>query len=504
MSEPASPPNNGPPVALAADAESPIDYETAKTMARSRDQTVRQRLAARNDIRPELLYYLANDQAVEVRREIAANARTPRQADLLLASDRDSHVRTGLARKIARLAPNLPPERLDQIERMTLDILETLARDQATEVRRILADELKDVATAPATVINRLARDVELSVCGPVLRNSPILSDEDLLEIILGQSPDGALSAIADRANVGATVVDAIAASNDAGAIAVLLINPSAQIREETLDRIIDRAADNEPWHGPLVRRPRLPARAAARLATFVADSLLQVLRTRTDLGPDAARQVAESVRHRLTRHPLGMADSSEVDPPWAVAPTPVSTAPSMAEPVDPPWATASLATPLPPSPPLSSAPGKPVDPPWAKVAPDPDAIEPSTGGQRINGKSGEKPSNRAARLHDDGHLDETAIMDALSEGDRLFVTMALAKRAGTTVAVVDRVLATHGARPVTALVWRAGLSMRTARQIQLRLAQIPPKDVLNPRNGTDYPLAEADMRWQLDYFGIL
>ena len=503
MSEPASPPNT-PPVALAADADSPIDYETAKTMARSRDQAVRQRLAARNDIRPELLYYLANDQAVEVRREIAANARTPRQADLLLASDKDSHVRTGLARKIARLAPNLPPERLDQIERMTLDILETLARDQATEVRRILADELKDVATAPATVINLLARDVELSVCGPVLRNSPILSDEDLLEIILGQSPDGALSAIADRANVGATVVDAIAASNDASAIAVLLINPSAQIREETLDRIIDRAADNEPWHGPLVRRPRLPARAAARLATFVADSLLQVLRTRTDLGPDAARQVAESVRHRLTRHPLGMTDSGEVDPPWAAAPAPVSTAP-MAGPVDPPWATASLAPALPSSPSPPSSPGKPVDPPWAKASPDLiDALEPSNGGQRTNGRSGEKPVDRATRLHDDGQLDEMTIMDALSEGDRLFVTTALAKRAGTTVAIVDRVLATHGARPVTALVWRAGLSMRTARQIQLRLAQIPPKDVLNPRNGTDYPLAEADMRWQLDYFGIL
>ncbi len=478
-------------------AEGTIDYETAKTMARSGDRAVRQLLASRSDIRPELLYFLANDQAVEVRREIAANARTPRQADLLLASDKDAHVRTGLARKIARLAPNLPPERLDQIERMTMDILEALARDQATEVRRILADELKDVATAPATVINLLARDVELSVCGPVLRNSPILSDEDLLEIIFGRSPDGALSAIADRANVGSAVVDAIAASNDASAIAVLLVNPSAQIREETLDRIIDRAAHNEPWHGPLVRRPKLPARAAARLATFVADSLLQVLQTRTDLGPDAARQVAESVRHRLTKTPTALiADAGEVEPPWVNAlATTTAVAPPAAGPVDPPWATAATAPP---------PPAKPVDPPWLMAAEfEPAEAADTAAGLRSAGKVGEKATDRATRLHSEGRLDEAMIAAALAEGDRPFVTAALARLAGTTIATVDRVLATHGARPVTALVWRAGLSMRIARQVQLRLAQIPPKDALNPRNGTDYPLAEADMRWQLDYFEI-
>ncbi len=494
--------------------EDPIDYETAKTMARSNDHVVRQRLAARGDIRPELLYYLANDQAVEVRREIANNSRTPRKADLLLATDKDTHVRTGLARKIARLAPNLPPERLDQIERTTLDILEALARDQAIEVRRILAEELKDVATAPNTVINLLARDVELTVCGPILRNSPILSDEDLLEIIYGHSPDGALSAIAERANVGVTVVDAIAASNDASAIAVLLVNPSAQIREETLDRIIDRAAQNEPWHGPLVRRPKLPARAAARLATFVAESLLVVLQTRTDLGLEAARQVAESVRHRLTRQPALpitagdapirlAAELGEVDPPWATTPPPALQPAS--GPVDPPWAAAAPAPAAAVTPPPAA---KPVDPPWAAAAPAPTepTDSPAKGKPGIKGpeKPAERPADRAARLHAEGRLDETVIAAALSEGDRVFVTTALAKLAGTSVVIVDRMLATHGARPVTALIWRAGLSMRLARQVQLRLAGIPPKDVLNPRNGSEFPLAESDMNWQLEFFGII
>lgn len=441
----------------------PLDYDAAKRMARSKDADVRRQLARRDDARPELLYYLATDAVPEVRREIAANGQTPRQADLVLSGDGDPEVRTGLARKIARLAPGLSADRLDQIERMTLDVLEALARDQTTAVRRILADELQSVATAPASVINRLARDVELSVCGPILRNSPILTDDDLLDIIRHGTPDGALSAIAQRANVGTGVADAIAASDDDAAIATLLDNQSAQIREETLDRVIDRAPQHEPWHGPLVRRPLLPARAAARLASFVADSLLQALRSRTDLGQDAARQIAESVRVRLSRQPAGTVTLANG-----------AAGPSGGGEFDPPWALADD-----PAPAAAAGPGA------------------------TPGKPGERPADRAKRLLAEGKLDETVVATGLADGDRAFVTAALAERIGVPPATIERVLATHSARAVTAMVWRSGLSMRLARQIQLRLAQIAPKDALVARNGSDYPLSERDMRWQLEFFDI-
>ena len=429
-----------------------VDEEQAKRLARSKDPMVRRQLAARNDIRRELLYFLATDPEPLVRREIAGNASTPRKADLLLASDSDPVVRTGLARKIARLVPHFTQEKLDRIERTTLEILETLARDQTTEVRLILAEELQNIATAPASVINRLARDIEFSVCGPILRNSPILTDEDLVEIIAGTLPDGALSAIAQRASVGSPVADAIATSTDEDAVAGLLANPSAQSREETLDHLIDRAPQHEPWHGPLVRRPQLPARAAARLAAFVADTLLQVLQARTDLGNDAARMIADSVRTRLSRP----------------SPSPCAAAPTV---FDPPWAAERDA------------------------APD--------GATAAGEKTQERPADRAKRLAKEGKLDESVIADALSDGDRTFVLSALAELVAVPFATVERVIATHSARAVTALVWRAGLSMRLARQVQLRLAQISPKDALAPRDGTHYPLSDRDMRWQLDFFGI-
>lgn len=418
----------------------PSDYAAAKTMIQSADPAVRRRVAEYPETRAELLYYLAADAAPEVRQAIANNAGTPRQADLLLASDANQDVRGTLALKVARLVPDLPAGQLSQIERMTVECLETLARDQATEVRVILADALKDLPNAPHALINALARDVELSVCAPVLQHSPILTEEDLLDIIMNGPVAGALSAIAWRRDVSPSVADAIARSDDEAAVTALLGNPSAQIREETLDRIIDDAPKHEPWHAPLVRRPKLPARAVARLASFVADNLLKVLQERDDLEPEAARRLAEAVRERVA--------SGEAKP------------------------------------------RGPVDL-WAdEAAPEEE-------------KPAERPTDRAARLNKEGKLTEKLLDGSLVEGDRAFVMAGLAELGGVPLGTVDRVITTHSPRAVTALVWRAGLSMRFAKQVQLRLAQIPPKSALNARDGVHYPMTEDEMRWQLDFFGV-
>ncbi|MFD1626652.1 DUF2336 domain-containing protein [Azospirillum griseum] len=420
----------------------PADYEAAKQMVRSADPAVRRKVAEHPKTRPELLYFLAADAAAEVRRAIATNAGTPRQADLMLAKDREVMVRSAVAQKIARLMPELSANQAAQIEKLTVECLETLARDQATEVRGILAEALKDLPNAPHGVINTLARDVELSVCSPVLLNSPILTDEDLADIIMKGPVSGAMSAIASRRNVSAAVADAIARSDDEAAVTALLGNASAQVREDTLDRILDRAPQHEPWHAPLVRRPRLPARAVARLASFVADGLLKVLQNREDLDPAAARELAEAVRQRVGKAASG---------------------------------------------------GGPVD----------------FGGDPVGGpaagsdKPTERPSDRAARLFKEGKLTESVLEGSMVEGDRAFVLAGLSELSQIPVAIVDRIIGTHAPRAVTALCWRAGLTMRFARQAQLRLAQIPPKTALNARDGTHYPMSDDEMRWQLEFFGV-
>ena len=278
-------------------------YERAKALARSSDSAVRRKLALRTDLRPELLYYLAEDAAPEVRRAVADNRSTPVHADLILARDSDDDVRSQLAGKIAELVPDLSESARGRLYEMTCQIIEILARDQLPRVRAVLAEALAEVTGAPprlATVIRGLARDEVFDVAAPVLERSAVLTDQDLIEIINADPAAWALACIARRPEVGPTVADAVVHGGDAHAVATLLGNSSAQIREETLDRIVERAPAEKSWHGPLVRRPRLSARSASRIAEFVADSLLDLLRRRNDLDPETTRAVSAVVKRRL------------------------------------------------------------------------------------------------------------------------------------------------------------------------------------------------------------
>ncbi len=295
-----------------------LSYEESKELAENGSAKTRADLAERPDLRPEVLYFLAEDPSSEVRRRIAANARTPRQADLILARDGDEAVRAELAAKVAQLTASDGRGAQEKAQRFVEDTLELLARDQATRVRQILADALKSVAHAPPQVIQRLARDAEDVVACPILEFSPLLSDEDLLEIIASSGVSSRLCAISRRSNLGEVISDAIVQRDDRKAVAELLANSSAQIREETLDSLIDGSMQETSWQPPLVERPALPLGAVKKLASFVADSLLQKLQSRSDLDQQTAEAVAEVVRRRIEE---GAAEEgSKADPAAEVA----------------------------------------------------------------------------------------------------------------------------------------------------------------------------------------
>jgi uncharacterized protein (DUF2336 family) len=281
-------------------AAQPIQYETARDLAQDPDPKIRADLASRTDTQPEVLYFLAGDTQPEVRQAVAANPAAPGHADVLLAGDDNEEVRGELARKIGRLLPNLAPDKTARLRDMTLSTLHSLTQDQVPRVRAILAEELKSRADAPRDVVLRLAHDLAAIVAAPILEYSPLLSDADLLEIIAKGQLQERLSAIARRQNVSEAVSDAIVATLDVPAVASLLTNPSAQIREETLDAIIDNAAGIETWHKPLVFRNELSLRAIRRIAGFVAASLIDQLAGRHDLPDDLRIELRKAVTKRL------------------------------------------------------------------------------------------------------------------------------------------------------------------------------------------------------------
>ncbi|HEC90663.1 MAG TPA: DUF2336 domain-containing protein [Alphaproteobacteria bacterium] len=277
-----------------------MDYKEAKRLAGDNDPKVRRSVASRTDVKPEILFFLAEDPSPEVRRTLAANLSVPGMADLVLAQDSDEDVRTGLVGKISRMAPDLGIGERGRLQDAAEEALSILARDQITRVRQVLSEALKDVAHAPPEVINALARDSQAVVACPVLKFSPVLTDADLLDIIAYGPARGGLGAISSRVSVSQNLSAAIGSTNDIDAIGKLLANANAQIREETLDDLIDRAPAHELWHAPLARRPRLSPPAAGRMAIFLADNLLDALSSRDDLDGETIKAVKEVVRHRL------------------------------------------------------------------------------------------------------------------------------------------------------------------------------------------------------------
>ena len=114
-----------------------------------------------------------------------------------------------------------------------------------------------------------------------------------------------------------------------------------------------------------------------------------------------------------------------------------------------------------------------------------------------------ETPAARALRLNSEGRLDEGAVSDGLSWRDYDFVKCAIAILARTDLNTVNHIISLQSPKAIVALMWRTKLSMRLALQVQKEMAKIPPKELLYPRGGSDYPMSVEDIRWQLDFHGI-
>ena len=402
---------------------SKMRYQDARQALESRNREVKRELAAREDAPPETLYYLACDDDRSVRKCVAANPATPIHADELLQTDMDDDVRAELARKLGRLLPDMDDaERLHLRERV-LRLIERLAADEIPRVRALLAEEIKACPLIPKRLALQLARDTEIAVSAPVLQYSPLLSDEDLVELIATARVEGAIEAMAKRGHVSPAVSDAVVATLDIAAIGQLLANNNAHIREETLQQVISQASDIESWHKPLTMRPGLSLRAVKRISSFVSRSLLEVLANRHGLDDETRDMLKARVHQRLD------APSKE------------------------------------------TAPIGPLD-----------AI-------------------RAA--HEEGRLGDDEVMEAATLQQRDGVAFALSCLAEAPLERVEAVLGSKSGRAVTALCWRAGLSMRTALEVERHIALVEKGHLLLPRAGTDFPLDEEEMRWHLDYFDI-
>lgn len=214
-----------------------------------------------------------------------------------LLAQPSASTRADIAQKVARRFENVMIT--DRERALAQDILGLLVHDAATLVRESLAQSLARLSNAPHDVIILLARDID-EVALPILEESPVLSDDDLIDIIVKGS-DAKHMAIAGRPLVGAAVSNALIGTDNKSVVARLVANEGALIDDAALVGVAERFGDLDEVADPLVRRSLLPAAVVARLVSMVSDRLQEYLVEHHDLSDEVAADLALESRERAT-----------------------------------------------------------------------------------------------------------------------------------------------------------------------------------------------------------
>jgi len=152
------------------------------------------------------------------------------------------------------------------------EILRRLTRDVEMTIRIALAERLADDAAAPLELILLLCDDA-IEVARPVLLRSPLLSDDDILKLIVSAG-HAHHEAVAGRPHIGEPVTDHLAKSEKESVLLALVHNATAKISSATYEILVEKSRRIAMLQEPLSHRADLPPALATRMCEWVSDAL--------------------------------------------------------------------------------------------------------------------------------------------------------------------------------------------------------------------------------------
>lgn len=174
-----------------------------------------------------------------------------------------------------------------------------LLDDPSPLVRGALAQVFASAQKAPPIVVHALAAD-QPDVAIPVLSRSPLLSDEDLVDLFATAQPDAQV-AIASRVMLTSPLAAAIAEVGCAQACLTLLENPDASIAIFSVDRIVDRFGHLSAIREILMDRDDLPMATRQALLAKLSQTLAGFVTARHWLGSEHAEYAAREACEKAT-----------------------------------------------------------------------------------------------------------------------------------------------------------------------------------------------------------
>jgi uncharacterized protein (DUF2336 family) len=178
-------------------------------------------------------------------------------------------------------------------------IVRLMADDAESLVRRALSVTLKASPLIPREIANRLARDMD-SIALPILSFSPVLTDEDLADLVRTSDPVRQV-AVARRPMVSEIVASAIVEYGSESAVEAVCANDNARLTSRILERTIDKFPRSDRVLTSISHRTTVPIEIAEKLVSMVSEQVRVHILENHAVSPELALKIAFGVKERAT-----------------------------------------------------------------------------------------------------------------------------------------------------------------------------------------------------------
>lgn len=169
------------------------------------------------------------------------------------------------------------------------EILTNLLDDADVQTKVSLSESVAPVKNTPRDLALALANQ-EIDVAMPVLERSPVLTDQDLVEIAATKTTDHRL-AISQRFNLNIVVTDALISHGEHPVLRSVCQNASADISETGFHALVDSAETDKETRDLLSHRLDMPAKIVERVLPLLSETAQARLKDISQQG-DSSRIV--------------------------------------------------------------------------------------------------------------------------------------------------------------------------------------------------------------------
>lgn len=214
-----------------------------------------------------------------------------------LAREKSSEGRAKLTETILDLFEDKGELLSDRERSLMFGILRSVVRDVESSIRGAVGRQLAGLPDAPVDLVKVLAND-NIEVAYPVLTESGVLRDAELIEVISHRSMEHQL-AVAIRHSVSENVSQALVETGNERVVVTLLKNENAQISQNTMEYLVEQSKRVDTFQEPILQRKELDPDLAQRMFLWVSAALREYILDNYDLDKDVVDDLLEQVAHQ-------------------------------------------------------------------------------------------------------------------------------------------------------------------------------------------------------------